>query len=800
MSVPPRDILNPSPENTGATFELVGTRAAHGVFVKERKLPLPEWNNTMAEGTEGASLVGSEPQNGIATVELRVTEPDELPAATNRITNPSFETGVDDWTEEGTGTLERAIGDGVAGVCHARVISGANNDGIATSLTGGGYLTFQVRGDVAVKVVRGSTQLASIDVTDNWQQVDLEVPSATGSLKFVAAGAGTFDIDAVSVTDIETPYFDGDTPGCSWTGARHESSSTRPESGGPRFWAIIEDLQQLVQGIKRRGGTYLHIPPQGVPVTYDLVDARITDLPSDRSTPLFRCEPTIEFECRPYGRLEPVVVATATGETDFAVLPIPEVPGSVDALGRLKISEQDDSDRLFAWWGLRHRYLDGNPLEFDSGDVTLTGASVSDSVVTATLLSQERSLFTLAGQHRGTYRVWALAGGTDRAQITWMWGIDDGRLMAGNPSVVLETETRTVVDLGLMIVPEDATGWKAELVGKTGTITLSRIWLQPVAECAGLVKADTRRISAGDIIRQDSFSGTGELNGASMSYSKAGARTWSATTNRFALDSGRLVPTRTNDGDQLAAASVTGGTPESFGLARVSVGVMCDYNGRLSRMGVYGRYASSHYVRAIVSRVAETTLWMLTLTFTKTGASQAVLLSPGAGLFEQPGRVRVVLAFHSGGLAIAAAVDSSNNNVLAIAGLQHSDLDTGGSNATGQFGIVDQRNAGGTQEAAYYDFTIEDLAGSTDQLPIIGKDQAGTLTHREFIRQDDQGDRIGESAIEGDYLRIPPSGRELAPSELAVFISRSLPGSGIGHSFTDEVDLELTVIPRVLLT
>ena len=799
MSVPPRDILNPAPENTGATFELVGTVAAHGVFLTERKLPLPEFSNTMAPGVEGAGLVGSDPQNGVASVELRVTEPAELEAATNRVTNPSFENGTDGWAEEGTGTVERVIGDGVAGVCHARVTCAAGNDGIATSLTGGGYLTFQVRGDVAVKVVRGSTQLASIDVTDNWQQVDLEVPSATGSLKFVAAGAGTFDIDAVSVTDIETPYFDGDTPGCSWTGARHESSSTRPESGGPRFWAIIEDLQQLVQGIKRRGGTYLHIPPQGVPVTYDLVDARITALPSDRSTPLFRCEPTIEFECRPYGRLEPVVVATAIGETDFAVVPIPEVPGSVDALGRLKISEQDDSDRLFAWWGLRHRYLDGNPLEFDSGDVTLTGATVSDSVVTATLLSQERSLFTLEGQHRGTYRVWALAGGTDQAQITWMWGIDDGRLMARNPSVVLESSTRTVVDLGLMIVPEDATGWKAEFVGKTGTMTLSRIWLQPVAECAGLAKADMRRTSGGDVIRFDRFSGSGELNGASMGYSKAGARTWSSTNGRFSRSSGKLVPARNADNDQLAAASVTGGTPESFGLARVSVGVLCDLNGKLSKMGVYGRYASSHYVKATVIRGDET-LSILTLTFTKTGASQVVPLSSGAGLFEQPGRVRVVLAFHSGGLAIAAAVDSVTNSILAIAGLQHSDLNTGGSNATGACGIVDQRFTSGTQDAAYYDFTIEDLVGSTDQLPIIGKDQAGTLTHREFIRQDDQGDRIGESAIEGDYLRIPPYGRELAPSELAVFVSRSLPGSGIEHSTADEMDLELTVIPRVLLT
>lgn len=186
----------------------------------------------------------------------------ETPAATNLVTNPSFEVDTAGWSTTGGGlasgaTLTRtaSTAPGVAGGFVGRVATDATSEGARIPLgalaagaaylvrlrlrrdTGGATLTARLRLEAAPNTELDVAVGVAPSATDLVEYVATVTPATSGDhalyVRADAATATTFDVDAVAVyAGADRGYFDGSTPGPAgfpmrsrWTGTAHASSS-----------------------------------------------------------------------------------------------------------------------------------------------------------------------------------------------------------------------------------------------------------------------------------------------------------------------------------------------------------------------------------------------------------------------------------------------------------------------------------------------------------------------------------------------------------------------------------------------
>jgi hypothetical protein len=321
------DLVTPN-----SPLELAGQDPSTGIYLLEHAYPQPEQDvtRTSSSDTEGDPTVNHRPRNREITLKLRVLEPADG-AATNLIVNPSFELDTSTWVGQNGATLARAatgalIGDACLQIMptsanFSQGLGGAASWNNGDSLVGAMWVKSTVGTTLRVftQSAGGTAFSTTVTATGDWQRV-----TVTGSAADTAVGTGQMGVDHAAtgstalmfvdgvqlhVTSEAVPnYFDGDSPGCSWTGVRHGSTSKRPATGGPRFEAILGDLQRKVDRCNRESNTQLPQPtlrrvsPNGTPITFDLVGGDI-DLPTDRAIiNLRRATVTLKFEARPYGR------------------------------------------------------------------------------------------------------------------------------------------------------------------------------------------------------------------------------------------------------------------------------------------------------------------------------------------------------------------------------------------------------------------------------------------------------------------------------------------------------------------
>lgn len=202
-----------------------------------------------------------------------------LPAATNYVTNPSFETDTDangladgcsNISYSGNATITTSRVTGRLGGYAQRVVRGGTSGyallaytGANSSVSPGDVLTVSAYIKAALSLSGGAKVgmylvfadnagankggAVSVDITAcaDWTRFAVTGTAPAGTEKFsfrVGGGADpalasgdsfTIDIDDACLTksSVLTPYFDGTYPDCAWTGTANASTSTRTASG-----------------------------------------------------------------------------------------------------------------------------------------------------------------------------------------------------------------------------------------------------------------------------------------------------------------------------------------------------------------------------------------------------------------------------------------------------------------------------------------------------------------------------------------------------------------------------------------
>lgn len=353
-----RYLLDPIAESAiNQPLEITGRDAGHGLYLGTIAFPEPELETTRVSNreTEGELAFG-EPhhRNRIIPVEVLVAEYQGIVAATNVITNPSFEVDLADWVSAQTSTLNdfsrsaawakhseySAHGKWTAtgaqnGFLASKTATGTNNYPVVVGRTyflrahlnvlskGANGQTLNLKWLDASGNLLSRTTVAT--VTSLGEQILFGTGVAPASVAFVTVEIGNaltllangeiseFYVDDVMLVDqtaagatITADYIDGDTPGCRWNGQAHRSSSTRYGTGsdGKKFEKSYHDLEQKLEKIMREAsGTLRRFLPDGTTETFDLVGARFTGDNWGRPFSQGQQLLTFELEAKPYARL-----------------------------------------------------------------------------------------------------------------------------------------------------------------------------------------------------------------------------------------------------------------------------------------------------------------------------------------------------------------------------------------------------------------------------------------------------------------------------------------------------------------
>lgn len=599
----------------------------------------------------------------------------------------------------------------------------------------------------------------------------------------------------------------------------------------------VQTLQAAITKLHREGGVMELTTPNNTVVNATVLDANMTTPLTKRYALRFAAEPTITLTCSPlfYGTENTPADNTET-TLPYIAFTTASVAGDVPALGRIVASENQGQGQLWAMWGIRSKNYsasadqalfyeaEGRTLQ-GAGATTATSATVfsgASYVIAGSLSTEYVSILSTQATgggnhlaHVGRYRMWARmqvpTANTGTVSTALQWALGDFRSPTTNTAVTLSTANGypagawNLVDLGLVNLPQVLTGtqrWEGRIIAKS-TVTNDDIlvdcfWLMPVEEGYGeitaAVAADVSS-TATPTARDDFSSGT---YGANLTGSTAvTGGVWTApasayTAGDFTVTGGVAQRTTTGDsptdvryGRWVYPAGTTGLTAT---LAQV------DFNAT-------GTVASA---QGLVLRAVDRNNFLVAyISNSKNLVVAKVVASAVTQLYTRPAtgsnlgtRLRMkVLADGTWSVYVATASSIANlGTPTLIASGSDSTLATGGTLASGFVGIIDWQTSATANTRQYDNFqvstTVADAACFASRQMQVRYDGV--------IRQDSAGaiwQPVG--VYEGDYLLVPPSGRESRTVQTIVKMSRGIPGQG-SDSAIDDIGAKLFITPRYL--
>ena len=600
----------------------------------------------------------------------------------------------------------------------------------------------------------------------------------------------------------------------------------------------VQTLQSAITKLHREGGVMELTTPNNTVVNATVLDANITVPLTKRYALRFAAEPTITLTCSPlfYGTENTPVDNTET-TLPHIVFTTASVAGDVPALGRIVASENQGQSQLWGMWGIRSKNYsasadaalfyeaEGRTLQ-GAGATTATSATVysgSSYVIAGSLSTEYVSILSTQATgggnhlaHVGRYRVWArmqtASANTGTVTTALQWGIGDFRSPTTNTEVQLTTTNGyaaaawNLVNLGTVNIPAVLTGtqrWEGRIVAKSTVsnddILVDCFWLMPADEGYGEVAATV----AGDIsstatpTARDDFS-SGTYGAALTGSTPVTGGVWTAPTvgtglsaTDFTVTGGVAQRTAVSDAATdvrygrwvyPAGTSAMTATLAQVDMSRLSgVTVLqglvlraTDKNNFL----VVGFYGSGNvYVYKVIAGVA---------TLIKTSSAPL-------GLYF---RLRAkVLA--DGTLSVYAASAGSLANLgtpTLLFTISDSTLATGGTLASGFCGIYDWQTSATAQTRQYDNFSVSTTVA--DAACFASRQMQ--VRYDGVIRQDSAGSYYQPvGTYKGDYLLVPPSGRESRTTQTIVKLSRGVPGSG-SDSAIDDLGAKLYITPRYL--
>jgi hypothetical protein len=595
----------------------------------------------------------------------------------------------------------------------------------------------------------------------------------------------------------------------------------------------LGQLQQKIGKINREGGTLKRTAPSGSTIVFDLVGASI-DIPIDkRHLNLNRAEPVLTFEAKPFGR-GAASAFSSHSETTLPVLVFTEtgVAGDVPALGQLEVTEGSGADQVWLTWGIQSRHYDSATtakLFYEAEDLTplgtaaanagpsgASGSTATKTILDGSLTTSYRAILSTQANggshmtHVGDYRVWARVqtptGNTGAVSVAFEWATGDFRTFTQNPGVDLYPDsvslggwegTWRLVDLGTVSLSPPTLGaqrWEGRLLAKS-TVAGDDIYADclafvPITEGSGTVTGVNRFQTPTSFSARDEFDQTaGALNGKAMPVGGNWATSGAATD--FAVESGDHVLERSTTSDGSARLAIAG--TSSLAASVVQADLTRSGLDSSTVTGLIARYTdASNYLYVTVS-INPTAITLYKIV----GAAQSLLAStsldftPAADtaytarlMVEASGRATVWFFAADGptGTPWIETIDS--------------DLATGGGLASGKAGLYDTNTGGSATTRSYDNFMLFTPAAAD---AAVFASQSGQIRHDGVLREDSTGTIwSAPSKYEGDYLLVPPAGREARTARFILKASRNDPAT-MPDTAIDDISAILTVTPRFLV-
>lgn len=707
----------------------------------------------------------------------------------------------------------------------------------------------------ALEVMQGAQNTAG-DVLDFLFTAVLSEPSATlGTYfptppQFTAAEAMWLGVPQESSSvllatkNAATAYFDGDTPGCDWSGARHASTSTRPAPDGTRFSRIYRDLTAKLDRINRlKRGTIRRGAPGFSPITFDLRSAKITDAPQDIGIGMKRAEIGLSFEADPGGRTPEVQIGATREELTLPSLTFTadEVPGDLAGLGRLVVEDKSGVGQLAAYWGYQHDTYSSSanaalfyeaesrtPLGA-SGTTGETGASGAGANVVANSALANAYQGVLSTQakeggahlsHVGSYRVIARcfrpSANTGQVSLKLAYAEGDFVNVNENDEVVYGVDDRegifTLADLGVVNIEQAPAGttqrWEGRILAKSTVngddIFIDCLFLIPTSEASGEVRGSGISGPSGVYKAYDPF----EYFGGSALAGKVApiGGTWGGGGDADDFKSGGPTtmnrPTGVSDlagvgrYEWLSETKYTAAAVKTLLSAPSGVPEMI---GKLFG-GVFLRYVdANNWIMAVLTPAAEASggsklTWKVAV-FKKVAGVKTEIGSVALGNYYvgEP-LYGIELTFLTVGTTWAVKVsDTGYAHEATTKELTGSDAVLGTTLKEGRLGLYHENQLATIGENGPMFFTgFEGWEPSLDLA--VYASRILELRSDQVRRQDVSGVTYGQAPYEGDYLRVIPAGPEKAPSRITVKLSRD-PSADNG---IDDLAAKLFVTPLYL--
>lgn len=598
----------------------------------------------------------------------------------------------------------------------------------------------------------------------------------------------------------------------------------------------IEDRTQLLQAaitkLHREGGVLEGTSPAGTVFYLTVLDAQMTLPQGKRYMTRLIAEPTLEFTCSPF------IYGSENSPSDHVETSSPclifteaSVAGDVPALGRLVVDEDQGADQAWLTWGLRSKTYSSDAdaaLYYDASGRTAQGAGATTStapsgytgsgaILAGSLSNAFESILSTQAtgggshhQHTGAYRVFARwqskATNTGVVAVAFEWSVGDFRTSTRSATTYL-TDTRAsdgtpvegswvLVDHGIVRIPSGTTQWEGRFLASSTVqnddVYLDHYFLVPADEGSGVSSALASSSAATSYTARDDFGGTGAL--ATQSLTTGGTWTAPATpyeTDDFSMSAGWAQRTATSDtstgiryGRWLYASGTSAMTNQQVLAGIYVVGVSGFATGVIARA-----VDKDNFLAAVIATPASL---LTSVDIYKVVAGTATLLGSA-----RPSGATTVDSVYPLYLTVTAGggwqADVGGNRVFIASGYD-SDLATGGALASGYAGIIDW-NTSATATARKISWFY---ASAPSPDAAVFASQSAQVKYDGVTREDTTGTFWAPASdYTGDYMLVPPAGRESRTTQVIVKACRQDPYSGV-DSNVDDISAKLYVTPRYL--
>jgi hypothetical protein len=557
-------------------------------------------------------------------------------------------------------------------------------------------------------------------------------------------------------------------------------------------WDLIQDL--FVQANRKKGGI-IETLPDGEPITYLIESIHITAVSEDHvPRKLIRIE--FEFACRPYGLLAPIqlVVGHAlNGPVD--AIDLAAVPGHVDALADVELTDISGQARRDIEWGIAEKYAPTDPMIIDQVAFNTTGFAGFHfgPVVTCQTDTNWIAAFGIdPQQHIGRYRIKLRVAFTSlngAVRLIWQKGNGEYRCNYDNINRPTLAGQQMEVDLGVI---ESESSWRGriEIMGLNGiageTTNFFKIIVMPAdrrgrTRLTRVEKTTPSNFLVSDRFNQAAANLTGQTSSSGHIWSGIGSSTdWQIdevqhVATRIAFDTG-----------------LDNGRWCMLGSNQTNIAVKSDiaHHGSIyGRFGVLARFVDAALGGTWLGLFAVYGDWNGGIQLRKRVGGGATELIQGWWKWLPPntGWTLYLWVFDNG--AWTAAVGAGGGITVLGRGID-TDLASGGPLASGKVGIY-----GANTDVNGYSVTMNNFAS---WVPTAGEVlPAGGSLH---ITSEKATIGLTDDVLyEGDRLKIPPATYNADQSRLVIKQDRSdltlFPPTDAG----DDLLANVTVTPRVLL-